>query len=393
MLWRKDIIRRTILLSLVMVVVIAAGTACAAPTIDEAQALPTLVPTTDFEEGRSPESEVPPTFTPKAPPTQALAVTEPDPTATSVPDNTPTLVPATSAPQPTQTEVPTTAAPPTSTPQLAAQSTISPSFIRFDYWLFEVTEVRIDPGMDPTRQSLVLLGYVTNEGTQTETTLLSRYEFKLQDDSGQIYEPDQLATFAAEDKYGTQDTTSMSPGTRRYAAVAFDIPVSPSPRTFSLIPGDLTASWGGNVTFSIAGGPVAQNNPPPSSSGLGSLRFDHWLLEITNIYSDPGMEAGWQMVVILGTLTNEGNQTATIVFTDTSLKFRDSSGRVYEPELRATFAAEEKYGTESTSSISPGASRFVAVAFNAPASERTFTIIPGTLTASWSGDVTFTIPY
>lgn len=392
MLWRKDIIRRSILYALGIAAIIVTGTSCAAPTIDEGQTLPTLIPTTDFEEAYDPESEVPPTFTPKSPSTQAIAVTEPEPSATSSLDNAPTLVPATPVPQPTHTEVPTIATLPTSTPQPAALPTALISFVRFDYWLFEVNEVRIDPGMDSTRQSLVLLGYVTNEGTQTETTLLSRYEFKLQDDSGQIYEPDQLATFAAEDKYGTQDTTSMSPGTRRYAAVAFDIPVSPSPRTFSLVPGDLTASWSGNVTFSIAGGPAAQNNPPPSESGLGSLRFDHWLLEITNIHSDPGMEAGWQMVVILGTLTNEGNQTATIVFTDTSLKFRDSSGRVYEPELRATFAAEDKYGTESTSSINPGASRFVAVAFSAPSSEQTFTIIPGTLIASWSGDVTFTIP-
>lgn len=131
--------------------------------------------------------------------------------------------------------------------------------------------------------------------------------------------------------------------------------------------------------------------PTPMLEPVGTLRVDSWLFEITEVRSDPGKDPSRQIVVLLGYLTNEGNQNNTFVAFAT-LMLRDASGREYEDDRPATWAAENKYGAESGAMLNPGSKRYIAVAFDVLASERTFTIIPGSLVASWSGNIAFTLP-
>ncbi len=130
--------------------------------------------------------------------------------------------------------------------------------------------------------------------------------------------------------------------------------------------------------------------PSPVPRPLGVLRVDHWLFEITAVRSDPGMDTSRQLVVLLANITNQGQSTDT--FSDYSLMLRDSHGREYEHDRVAGWAAMDKYGTDYGASMSPGTTEYIAVAFNLPSSEKAFTIIPGSLVVSWSGDIAFTLP-
>ncbi len=131
--------------------------------------------------------------------------------------------------------------------------------------------------------------------------------------------------------------------------------------------------------------------PTDTPTPIGTIRVDHWLFEITEVHSDPGRDATRQQVVLLGNLTNEGTSTDTFVAFGT-LMLKDSQGRRYEDDQVGTFAAEDKYGTEIPAGMSPGATVYIAIAFDTPSSEKTFTIVPGDLVVGWSGDITFTLP-
>lgn len=136
-------------------------------------------------------------------------------------------------------------------------------------------------------------------------------------------------------------------------------------------------------------------NPAPTTAGesnpIGTVRVDHWVLEIAEVKSDPGMNASRKNIVLLGNLTNDGAQTATFS-TIATLLLQDSRGRTYEEEKTVTWAAQDKYGAEIPASISPGASRYVAIGFDVPVDAESFTIIPGSLVASWGGNVRFSLP-
>ncbi len=131
--------------------------------------------------------------------------------------------------------------------------------------------------------------------------------------------------------------------------------------------------------------------PSPIPRLIGVLRVDHWLFEIAAVHSDPGKDITRQIVVLLGNITNQGTMTDTFVAYGTLL-LKDSHGRTYEDDRSATWAAMDKYGTEYAASMTPGAREYLAVAFDVPSSERTFTIIPGSLVAGWTGDITITVP-
>jgi hypothetical protein len=138
--------------------------------------------------------------------------------------------------------------------------------------------------------------------------------------------------------------------------------------------------------------PSATPIPPTiKPKPIGTLRVNNWLFEITAVHSDPGMDSSRQQVVLLGNITNEGGSTDGFV-AYAKLILRDSQGRQYEDDRVGTFSAMDKYGTQIPAGINPGATILYAVAFETPSSERTFTIIPGALVASWSGDITFTLP-
>jgi hypothetical protein len=139
--------------------------------------------------------------------------------------------------------------------------------------------------------------------------------------------------------------------------------------------------------------PPRQSTPAAASasSPVGTIRVDHWVLEITEARSDPGMDASRQSVVLLGNLTNEGTQNDTFSALGT-LMLQDSRGRMYEDDQNVTWAAEDKYGAEIPASMSPGATRYIAIGFDVLAEERSFTIVPGSLVASWGGNISFSLP-
>lgn len=146
--------------------------------------------------------------------------------------------------------------------------------------------------------------------------------------------------------------------------------------------------------------PVATETPQPtntqlaastSTTGIGRVRVDHWVFEVEEVKSDRGTDSSRQNLVLLGQLTNEGRHTDTFVALYT-LVLRDSQGRTYQEDPGGLVAAMDKYGAEIPASISPEATVYTAITFDVPASEKTFSLVPGSLAASWSGEVTFSVP-
>lgn len=134
--------------------------------------------------------------------------------------------------------------------------------------------------------------------------------------------------------------------------------------------------------------PTAQ----PGGLGLiGTIVVNSWRYEITDVRVDPGLDPSRKVISLLGTLTNEGMKTDTFTAFG-KLILRDSQGREYEDDHAATSMAEDKYDTEISANIDPGATKYVAIGYSVVADETQFTIIPGSLVASWSGDIVFTLP-
>jgi hypothetical protein len=170
--------------------------------------------------------------------------------------------------QPTYTPYPTNAPLPTFTPVVEVPqvpfftpttlAVISPttefsvvvggSAIRLDSWLVEVMGIRSDPGKDNTRQMIVVFGYITNKGTQTDT-FTPLYKIVLRDSQGRLYEADFGAGFDVLDKYNVELSAMMSPDARLYTAFVYDVPSSE--KSFSLVPGNIVSDWSGDVSFTL----------------------------------------------------------------------------------------------------------------------------------------------
>ncbi len=141
--------------------------------------------------------------------------------------------------------------------------------------------------------------------------------------------------------------------------------------------------------------PLPTETPvPPTATPkpIGTLRVDQWELVITRVLADPGKDISRQNVVIFAMVTNHGSQgTFSPNYT---IELLDSKGRRYTDSLPATFSARDKYGVDTFAgaSMSPESTELVLIAYEAPAGEKTFTIVPGDLVGSWSGDLTFVLP-
>lgn len=164
------------------------------------------------------------------------------------------IVEAPPPPPPTATPVPPPTAEPTQAPP-ASEPTQAPApsggllgTIHVDSWRFEISEVRVDPGIDSGRQSIIFLGYLFNEGTQTDT-FTALYSIVLQDSQGRLYEEERRVTWAAQDKYGADYAASINPEARKYIAIGYDVPAHE--KSFTLVPGSLVASWGQNVSVTV----------------------------------------------------------------------------------------------------------------------------------------------
>ncbi len=134
--------------------------------------------------------------------------------------------------------------------------------------------------------------------------------------------------------------------------------------------------------------------PPPSGVvplGERVIKVNSWSLEILEIHSDLGTDSSRQTVVLLANLTNEGTGTDTFsAMFDVLLM--DSQGRTYQEDSTAGFAAMSKYQTEWAASINPSATVYIAIAYDVPVTEKSFTLVRGSLASSWSGNVSFTLP-
>jgi hypothetical protein len=169
----------------------------------------------------------------------ALPPTFAPPTIQPLPINTPILVQppnATNTSQPTNTVTPPKPCPPCT--------------ILVNSWRFEVQEIHSDPGKDSSRKNIILIGNMYNEGT-TKDLFLPTFLLVLKDSAGHIYQDDLNATFAAEEKYGTElfGGGGSNPGAFTYVAYGFDVPASE--KVFEIAPGELVASWGENFQFRV----------------------------------------------------------------------------------------------------------------------------------------------
>lgn len=202
----------------------------------------------------------PPPLTPTAAIVQNLAtpatvISLPQNTATLAESSTPqppteTATPAlpTNTPQPTSTPRPTKTTSPSETPVPPTATPEPIGTLLVNSWRFEILEARSDPGKDSSRQNIVLLGNIYNEGRTTDM-FNPLYEMVLRDSQGREYEYDLLATFAAEARYGAEAAVGMNPGSKKYVAYAYDVPASET--DFTIVAGSFTASWSGNISFSV----------------------------------------------------------------------------------------------------------------------------------------------
>ncbi len=149
---------------------------------------------------------------------------------------------------------------------------------------------------------------------------------------------------------------------------------------------------------------VAQASPTPNetatpfmlptletSGAIGTLEVDFWLFQITQAVSKPGDEPDQQVVILMGRLTNQSAKKASF---DTAhyLKLRDAGGNEYPADEEATQQVITDYALfDATNIVAKGTITFV-VAFVTPVSEKSYTIIPGKTTLTWSGDINFSIP-
>jgi hypothetical protein len=131
---------------------------------------------------------------------------------------------------------------------------------------------------------------------------------------------------------------------------------------------------------------------PTVSPLLGQIDVDQWELSITGVESLPGQSPNQQIVVIFVTLTNNGSEgTFSPYYT---LELTDTQGRRYTHDIPATSNVRNRYGIDLYADVSmpPDSTAEVLYAYVAPRTERTFTIVPGDLVSSWSGNVTFSLP-
>lgn len=137
--------------------------------------------------------------------------------------------------------------------------------------------------------------------------------------------------------------------------------------------------------------PIEPTQASPNRALVGTVKVDHWRFDINKVQLDPGIDAGRQSIILLGYLTNEGTKTDTFTALYTLL-LQDSHARQYDEEDTVTWAAQEKYGAAIAASINPEARKYIAIGFDVPATEKSFTLVPGSLAANWSSNVTFTVP-
>lgn len=161
-------------------------------------------------------------------------------------------------------------------------------------------------------------------------------------------------------------------------------PTDVSPPTRTLHP---TNTPGPTWTPRPTAGPLPTVAPLP-----GKIDVDQWELVITRVESLPGLNSDQHIVVIFATLTNYGSE-GTFSPRHT-LELTDAKGRRYSEDLAATFNAQDRYGIDTYADVSmpPDSTAEVLYAYVAPASERTFTIVPGAMVSSWSGNITFSLP-
>lgn len=125
-----------------------------------------------------------------------------------------------------------------------------PCTVLVNSWRFTILEIHSDPGSDRSRQNIILIGNMYNEGTKKDL-FLPTFLLVLKDSAGRVYEDDLNATFAAEQKYGTEyfGGGGSNPGAYTYVAYGFDVPASE--KIFEIAPGEQVANWGGNFQFMV----------------------------------------------------------------------------------------------------------------------------------------------
>jgi len=121
-----------------------------------------------------------------------------------------------------------------------------PCTVVVDTWRFDIQEIHSDLGMDPSRQMVVLIGVVTNEGMKQDL-FMATDTMVLKDSGGREYQQDMNGTFTAGDKYGTGPGGELNPGASEKEAWAYDVPATE--KTFTIAAGDLAGSWGGDFIF------------------------------------------------------------------------------------------------------------------------------------------------
>ncbi len=145
----------------------------------------------------------------------------------------------------------------------------------------------------------------------------------------------------------------------------------------------------GGVYPSNTTGPVAPSHACPPCT----LVVDSWRFELQEIHSDPSTDPSERIVVLVGTIQNNG--TTPDLFTPSYvLLLRDFEGTTYKSDDATTHAAQARYRTAyaGAGKLNPGEHAYVAYAYVVVAGAADFLIVPGAMVASWGGNGTFSLP-
>ena len=115
--------------------------------------------------------------------------------------------------------------------------------------------------------------------------------------------------------------------------------------------------------------------------------MDEWQIHLVAVYLDAGMGAGRKLVELIVDVTNVGGTNS--LFIGYPMLLRDAQGRTHEWDQSASWVCKDMHGLEGGSSMNPGVTRRMCVAYDVPLDARSFTTSPISIVGIWQGGLAF----
>ncbi|OGO06962.1 MAG: hypothetical protein A2Y73_09295 [Chloroflexi bacterium RBG_13_56_8] len=155
-----------------------------------------------------------------------------------------------------------------------------------NHWRYEITSVLFEPYLGVSMQDVILLGTLTNEGSQTDTFAAAGM-MRLRSSQGQLYSEDLACSIRIPERYpglSVEFPEDMAPGDRRYVGVCFLVPSDET--SFDVVAGNIAQIWSGDIhiVHPAGGAPDVQlvaHLELVSKRGYQSATGDYFIVEGT----------------------------------------------------------------------------------------------------------------